>query len=294
MLFEKNIERWKPMQEVNSREFKALLKNDHFKISRLEGYKKVWDKIKQASHFYGFEVEDSDNPFEEVYKVKEYFDTPNLTLRKRGFLIRQNSRVVNGKISYPVSLTAKELGRNTYRVLGSRLDFAEGITGKTEVEEKIALNDQGILDGYVEVKRKIYLNEERPSTSLKYFANIFPELSNIGLAPDTELETYRMHSHRVYPGTIILSDKRRITFDFECCLYDNEEIPFIVGCSYTLDTPKYHDMKKSHKKAEEFLFTVIEGACKELVYPGAGRWLGSKLSMMLEQNTQEILELETI
>ena len=294
MLFERNINRWKPMQEVNSREFKALLKPDCFADSRTEGYKKVWEKIKQASLFYGFQVEDSENPFEEVYKVKEYFDTHDLTLRKRGLLIRQNSKVINGEVAYPASLTAKELGRNAYRVLGTRLDFADGISGKSEIEEKIALNEEGMLDGYVEVKRKIYLTEQRPATSVRYFSDIFPELKNVGLDPDTELKTYRMHSHRVYPGSIILTDKRRITFDFESCLYDNEEKPFVVGCSYTLETPKYHEMKKSHRKAEEFLFSVLEGACKELIYPDAGRWLGSKLSMMLEQNTDQVLEMESI
>ncbi|MDX6916319.1 hypothetical protein R9X49_14520 [Pectobacterium carotovorum] len=294
MLFEKNISRWKPMKEVNSREFKALLRPDFFEGSREEGYKIVWERIKQASLAHGFGVEDVSDPFSETHKIKEYFDTEDLALRKRGLLIRQNSKVIDGSVVYPASLTAKELGRNTYRVLGTRLDFAEGITGKSEVEEKIALNDEGTLDGYVEIKRKIYLSQPREATTLRYFSDIFPELKHVRMDIDTELTSYRMHSHRIYPGAIILTDKRRITFDIEACLYEGETSPFVVGCSYTLDTPKYHDMNKSHKKAEDFLCSVIEGACKDLIYPGAGRWLGSKLSMMLEKNTNQILGFENV
>lgn len=277
----KNIEKFSPFSEVQSRELKTLLNHNAFQGDRTQCFMEAWHCIKNASISSGFEIIEAEDPLKEVCKMQEYFDTKKGDLRNAGIVLRKSTGFIDDQFDYLSTLTAKELNKNLYKVLTSKLDFNENYSGETEIEEKVALNHLGELDGYFEVQKKVKIRNDFSGNSLGDFSDIFPYIKLLNIPNETSLQVARLFSHRVYPGKIQISPNQLVKFDIESCSFNKGEKPFVVGCSFTIETNNYYNMDQDHYMAEKFLTEILEEKCKNITLPDGRKWLGSKLRILL-------------
>ena len=281
-LYERDIARWQPLRRVQSREFKFLVNPKFFADGREKGFRLIWSRVKEVAARNGYTISDKDKkPFKQSFATKEYFDTPDFRLRKSGYVVRITTKYKHGKPKLPFKVTAKELSPdNLYRILGSRLDFAKGYKGKTEIEENISIAADGSLKGYIEIARKVKLNPaDVGAKNLDDFGKIYPALLKLGLPADTKLVAQRAYGYKVKPGKLHL-DGDKVKLEIEAWASGKDGPVYVAEVSFAIDTPDFYAMAKTHASAERFLLALGKDAA-DLAFPDAPKWLGSKVRVLL-------------
>ena len=82
-------------------------------------------------------------------------------------------------------------------------------------------------------------------------------------------------------GKVKLGKDTKAKIDLEVWLRNKGELPFVGEISYTVDTKDYAGMAAVHAKSESFLKKVIGQIGREIGFPDAAKWGGSKTRMLL-------------
>ena len=288
LLFERQIAKWGSMQKVGGREFKFLIDpkwfSDGGKKDRKKKYKVIWGKLMAAAEDQGFKVKGRKKKlYKESKRTREYFDTADFQLRKKGYVIRISTKYKKKKPKYPFMLTVKEGSRRDLkRVLNSTLSFSGAHEGKSEIEENISFAPDGGLRSSLEISKKIKLEpEELGQMTLGDFGKVVPRLLKLGLPADTKLIRHTAYSMKIKLGKVELGDDTKAKIDLEVWLRNKGELPFVGEVSYTVDTDDYAGMTAVQAKSEAFMKKVIGKIGKEIGFQGGAKWGGSKTRMLL-------------
>ena len=278
-VYEYNLQKYRPLAQVNSSEYKFLLNPAFFANRRIEGYKKVWERVKSIAMKNGYKIEEAEDPFKEKLSTKEYMDTSKYTIRKKGYVIRRAEKYKSGKPSGKYKYTGKFISRDLYKVLASDFSVAPGIKHSTEIEDNVSLDKNGNFKHYFEIAQKIK-SKKKLGYRLKDYGKFYPKLLKIGLSPDTPLRGKKAYSYKVEPGKLVLDDKSKVEIEIEVWTHKENGRPFVAECSYTLEIPDYYSMGKTIKRAENFLKLLGQNA-SDLVFPNFDRYNGSKVRVLL-------------
>jgi hypothetical protein len=282
-LWERNVAKWQPLRQITSREFKFLVDPKVFAGGREAGFKAVWEKVKAAAVKNGFKTTDGKKGLKEALSTKEYFDTPDFKLRKAGFVIRVSTKYADGKPVYPFTLTVKELSPdNLYRILGSKLEVAKGFKFEAGNEENISISANGVLNGYIESAWEVKLKpEDIGARTLGDFGRLFPALLAAGLPADTRLQPKTAFGYKVVPGTLHLDGGVDVDLEMEGWAVTADSPIYLGEVSFSLETPDYYAMAKTHASAERFLQVCLGREAAELKLANGERWAGSKVLFLL-------------
>lgn len=282
-LWERNVVKWRPLREIVSREFKFLVDPKFFAGGREAGFKAVWEKVKAAAAKEGFTLTDGKKGLKEAASTKEYFDTPDFKLRKAGYIIRVSTKYAEGKPVYPFTMTVKELSPdNLYRILGSKLAIAKGYKVVSGNEENISISADGSLNGYIESAWEVKLKpEDIGARTVGDFGKIFPALLDAGLPADTKLQPKGAFAYKVVPGTLHLDGGVDVEIEMEGWAATADGPIYLGEVSFSLETPDYYAMAKTHASAERFLQVCLGKDAAELKLANGERWAGSKVLFLL-------------
>ena len=282
-LWERNLAKWQPLRQIASREFKFLVDPKHFSGGREAGFRAVWEKVKDAAAKNGFKITDGKKGLKQAVSTKEYFDTPDFKLRKAGYVIRVSTKYADGKPVYPFTLTVKEMSPdNLYRILGSKLAIAKGYKAEAGNEENISISANGALNGYIESAWGVKLKpEEIGARTVGDFGKIFPALLAAGLPADTKLEAKTAFGYKVVPGTLHLDGGVDVDIEMEGWAAAADGAIYLGEVSFSLETPDYYAMAKTHASAERFLQLCLGRDAAELKLANGERWAGSKVLFLL-------------
>ena len=287
-LFAQHIAKWGSMQKVGGREFKLLIDPKRFsdggKKDRKKKYKIIWKKLKTVAKDQGFKVKGrKKKKYKESKRTREYFDTADFQLRKKGYVVRISTKYKKKEPQHPFTLTVKEGSRRDFkRVLNSTLSFSGAHDGKTEIEENVSFGPDGRLRSSLEKSKKIKLEpEELGKMTLGDFGKVVPRLLKLGLPAETKLIRHTAYSMKIKLGKLKLGDGEKAKLDLEVWLKNRGELPFVGEISYTVDTEDYAGMAGVQAKSEAFMKTVIGKLGKEIGFQNAAKWGGSKTRMLL-------------
>jgi hypothetical protein len=288
MLSDQHIAKWGSMQKVGGREFKFLIDpkwfSDGGKKDRKKKYKIIWKKLKAAAKDQDFKIKGrKKKKYKEKKRTREYFDTADFQLRKKGYVVRISTNYKKKEPQHPFTLTVKEGSRRDFkRVLNSTLSFSGAHDGKTEIEENISFGPDGRLRSSLEISKKIKLEpEELGKMTLGDFGKVVPRLLKLGLPAETKLIRHTAYSMKIKLGKVKFGDGVKAKLDLEVWLKNRGELPFVGEISYTVDTEDYAGMAGVHAKSEAFMKTVIGKIGKEIGFQNAAKWGGSKTRMLL-------------
>lgn len=287
-LFTQNLSKWGSLQLVDSREFSYLLDPAPFadgaKNSRHHGFKNVWGQMKSAAEQNGFKIKKrKTKPFAESLNTREYFDTPDFALWRKGFLIRVATDYVDDHPEDRCTLVVKENSADDFqRVLQSGLEINKPYTGETGIEENVFIDRESKLDNSLEMAKKINLEPSAlGDRTLGDFGKIIPQLLELGLPTDRPLAQHMTYSYDVKPGHVVLTPSLKARIKLELWTRDQNVNPFVGDLSFEVMTDHYDDMAEVHTQAEQFSSSVLGQHCTAIALPDAARWGGSKTRMLL-------------
>ena len=251
----------------DNQEMKLLLKTDLF-VDRDQGYQEYWGIIKNLAGEMGVGVTESDHAFKEGEKKVVYYDTKNMDLTKKNYILRQRINIMNEQIAAKCDLTLK------YRTTGVDGVPSDAVVTAANYKPTISFQEDfaGFCDGVVGNNRgemslshtlkKIPLTERN---TLADYATYFPTLDNLGINPNEPL--YLIHGvsvkeYKVSPGVLDFGGFKG-EVDFSVWFnYDTDE-PIIAEMSWECDK----DPADAAAKAQAF-FNALQERSKDLLYPG--------------------------
>ncbi len=277
-LYKQNIEKYKPLKYVISREYKFLLDPALFSKSREDGYKIVWKKVKQIAKQNGYEISDAKNPFKESMSTKEYMDTEDFAFRKMGYVLRVQTKYKKGKIS-SYKFTAKYISTNLYKVIASDLKVKNGIKASYEIEENVSPKEEGGLKSYYEIAWKVK-SKENIGNTVENWASIYPLIGKLGFPCNLKLAGKKAYSFKVTPGELAISKDVKVEIEIEVWSRGKNESPIVGECSFTMDVPNYYTMGEALERAENFLM-LMKKEMGNMMFPDYYKWNGSKVRVLL-------------
>ena len=277
-LYKVNMENYKPLKYVNSREYKFLLDPTLFSKSREEGYKLIWSKVKEIAKEEGFEVKEAEKPFKEKMSTKTYMDTEDFALRKIGYVLRAQQKYKKGKPS-SFKFTAKYISTNLYKVITSDLKVKNGIKASSELEENVSPTKDGNLKSYYETAWKVK-SKKGIGNTIGDWAALYPLVGKLGFPSDMKLSGKTAYSFGVVPGEVVLANGLKVEIEIEVWARSMDGAPIVAECSYTMDVPDYYNMKEELKSAEDLLL-AFRSKMGDLEFPEYYKWNGSKVRVLL-------------
>ncbi len=278
-LYEKNIEGYKPLKYVISREYKFLLDPAPFTEDKVGGFRKVWDRVKKIAINGGYKVEESEDPFKESISTKEYMDTEDFALRKLGYVLRVQQKFKKGKPSSSFKFTAKYISTNLYKVIASDLRVKEGIKASSEIEENVSPKKESGLKSYYETAWKVKSKKPIENT-IGAWASLYPLIGEIGFSSDMRLSGQKAYSFKATPGKVVFPDGTEVEIEIEVWARSMDGKPIVAECSYTMDVPDYYGMKEALSYGEDFL-SLLKEKMGDLEFPDYYKWNGSKVRVLL-------------
>ncbi len=284
-LFQRNASLWKSQtKEIEGREFKFLVDPAKVSSNQSEAFKEIWTQAKAVGAKQGVTLREREkNAFNITPVVKTFFDTPDMTLWKKGYLIRTTTNYQRGYPASPLRVTVKAIAPSFKKALAAKLRVVNA-KSKVSAEENIGLGKDGGLAGYVEKGVTFTAGRaELGAMNLAQFGAYVPELLALGLPADTKLVAYPAFGFRCRPGFIDLPGlERPLAVSMESWARRDNAAPFVYDFSFGYDGD-YAALAQAHKAAEAFTLALYNNLNSKIGFPDAGRWNGSKARLLLNQ-----------
>ncbi len=283
-LFAKTIAKYPSPQlaEVGGREYKCLFNIEKFSDDPDVAFKELWNKLKAASANAGFTLEQKEKKHLKVERAtKEYFDTPEQDLWKKGYIVRLSTKFKDGEET--LTVTVKAVDENAVRAMATPLTVV-GATGKTEAEGNVGLGPQGLLREYVEKGATFPVTLDQLGTlTLGDFGKFMPELLKLGLPAGTQLVGKKAYTYRVKPGFVVLPGTEPCGVSMEAWAHKDGGKPFLMDFSFGYGDLDFYESKEVHVAGEAYMLKVINGELKDLLMPNSGNFGGSKVRVLMNR-----------
>jgi hypothetical protein len=273
------------LDDVDGREYKALIDPARTKASMDEAFKDLWGQVKAAAAKRGFKVTEKDkNPLAIEFSTKEYFDTKDQALWNKGFIIRVTTRYKDGKPNEAVAITIKSIFEDAERSLAVPLAVVGVEKSKTEAEENVGFGPGGELRGYVEKGSSFSVPlSALGKLTLADFGKFMPELLKLGLPADTALVSSKAYSYRVRPGAVVLPGIEPCGVSMEAWSATEGGAPYLYDFSFGYGDIDFYAIAPTHTAGEQFMIQVIKGELGSLGGTDSDKWGGSKVRKMMNR-----------
>jgi hypothetical protein len=187
----KNNKELQNVANLNSSEYKVLLDPTTFGDYN-DGFEKYWSIIKEVAAEEDIPIIENDNPLKPGLKHIGFFDTNNMDLRKKGYMLRRKIKFKNDKRKPGVEFSLKF--RSTKPEVSNTADvkIGEGFTPKhDEIELESDIVYYCVKDSTEETTysvQNIIELDENPKSTIGEFAKIYPVLATLDIPLDEELK----------------------------------------------------------------------------------------------------------
>jgi len=285
-LYRKVMERYPApkLEEMNSREYKFLIDAAKTRATVGEAFADLWSRIRSAAAKGGGTVTEREkNPLRIDLSTKEYLDTADQALWRKGYLIRITTKYKEGKPDRSAGVTVKAIYEDALRVIATPL-AVKGAEAGEECQENVGMGPGGQLAGYVEKGASFAVGRsDLGRMTLGDFGRFLPELLQLGLPPETELVSNRVYSYRVRPGHVVLPGTEPCGISMEGWTLQEGGKPFLYDFSYGYEDLDYYASAEVHAAGEAFLTKVLHGELGDLAIPDSGKWGGSKVRVLMKR-----------
>ncbi len=273
------------LEDVGGREYKFLIDPAKTKGTPEEAFKDIWGQVKAAAAKNGFTVTEKEKGALKIeLSTKEYFDTPEQAIWKKGYLIRLTNRYKDGKPDTSVQLTVKMIAPDANVVLSAALSVTGGSKPKTEAEENIGIGPNGQLQGVVEKGSSVTVPlADLGAMTIGDFGKFVPDLLKLGLPEGTQLVGTKAHSTRVRPGAVVLPGTEPCGVSMEAWAKTEGGAPYLYDFSYGYGDLDFYKVAETHAAGEKFLLKVCHGELAALAMPESDKWAGSKVRKLMNR-----------
>lgn len=281
-LYQQNLTQWKQqVQEITGREYKFLVAADKVNADASTACKQIWDQVKAVAEPLKITMtEKKKEPFVASASVKTYYDTANLALWNKGYLIRVSASDKAGK---PVKVSVKSINGTFDKVLAAPLK-AKGVKSKVNIEDNIGIGKDGKLVSYLDKAVNFsVMPAELGAMNLENFATYVPELLELGLPDDTKLVAHAAYDMRCRPGHIELpglADSVEISMEGWSRTEGGKPFVYDFSFGYNGDFTK---QVEAHKSGEQLMKTLQTKLGGNLAMEDVHKWIGSKVRVFLNQ-----------
>lgn len=283
-LYEDLLDDWgSKAKMVEGREFKFLADPAKTDPEMKKAFQDIYFQAKAVLEKNGLKVSEREKKAWALSPtVKTFFDTENMDLYKKGYLIRTTSNYKKGYYQSPMKVVVKRINAPFKTVMNAKLASTEGKTGVAE--DNIGLGPKGKLFSYVEKTVGMNLGRaELGEMNLDDFAAYVPELKKLGLKPGTKLIAYPAYGTRCKPGMVEIPGLDRPTaVSMEAWARTEGGKPFVYDFSFGYGGD-FKAMKNVHKAAEKATQALYDELNGKLGLPNAERYVGSKVRVLLNQ-----------
>jgi len=193
---------------LSAHEHKLLLDSSKFEDME-NAFEEYWEIVKDVATESGFKVVESENKFEQTQRLVSFFDTKNLDLNQKGYVIRKRSDIKNGQIDSLFKLTIKFKSQELDIAACTKLPFGDGYTPKdAELELEADFINGSKSDDKPSVNYSVgnsVMIHELPGKTLADLSNIFTPLKSLDVDLTEEIlpvNGIEAKSYVVNPGTI--------------------------------------------------------------------------------------------
>ena len=272
------------LDDVAGREYKFLIDPAKTKTSPAAAFKDIWTKLQAAAAKQGFTVTEKDkNPLKVEMTTKEYLDTADQALWKKGYLIRITTKYKAGMAEDKGKVTVKAIFENLDKTLAAPLTVV-GIQGESECQDNVGVAAGGTLKGYVEKGASFTVTlSDLGKMTLGDFGKYMPELLALGLPSDTRLVSNKAYSYRARPGFIVLPGTEPCGVSMEGWTTKEDGPIFLYDFSYGYEDLTLYENPETHQEGERFMTKVLFGELGGLALPDDGKWGGSKVRVFMNR-----------
>lgn len=272
------------LEEVSGREYKFLVDPAKAKGTPAEAFKAVWTQVKAAAAKEGFTVTEKEKaPLKAEMTTKEYLDTADQALWKRGYLIRITTKYKAGIADANGKVTVKAIHEDLAKTLAAPLEVV-GVKGEQECQDNVGPGPKGQLVGYIEKGASFSVPlDDLGSLTLGDFGKYMPELLKLGLPAQTRLVSSKAYSYRVRPGYVVLPGTEPCGVSMEGWAMKEDGPIFLYDFSYGYEDLTLYESPETHLQGERFLSKVLRGDLAGLALADDGKWGGSKVRVFMKR-----------
>lgn len=272
------------LEDVSGREFKHLFDPARTKATPEAAFKDLWGQVRAAAAKAGLQVTEKEkNPLKIELSTKEYLDTADQALWKRGYLIRITTKYAGGVADASGKVTVKAIHEDAGKTLATPLAVV-GVKSEGECQDNVGMGYGGQLAGYVEKGSSFSVAlADLGARTLGDFGKYLPELLKLGLPADTKLVSTKAFSYRVRPGHVVLPGTEPCGISMEAWTDKEGGAPYLYDFSYGYDDVDFYASAAIHAAGEAFLQKVICGELAALAMPEGGKWGGSKVRKLMNR-----------
>jgi len=264
-----------PAYFLTSSEYKLLLNPVEF-TDYEAGFKAYWKIINEVAQQAEIPVIPTEDPLKLKHKEVSFFDTPNLDLRKNGYLLRQKVKYKAGHKKPGFEYGVKFRRTDPVATLGVDLSLAEGYTpkyGEIELESDIVYYSKanGSTQTTYSISNSIKLDEQ-PEMRFGTFAKIYPVLSTLQIPAATELikvAGISADEWMVSPGALDFGDSLLGRMDMTVWALDTASGQVLIP-EFSFDHPFYPDRQYAREALEKCktFINKLQAAQPDWVVPG--------------------------
>jgi hypothetical protein len=272
------------LEDAAGREYKFLIDSAKAKGSPAEAFKVIWSQVQKGAAKQGFKVTEKEkNPLKVEMTTKEYLDTPDQALWKKGYLIRITTKYKAGIADANGKVTVKAILEDPLKTMATPLDVV-GVKGEEECQDNVGTGKGGQLVGYIEKGASFSVPiDDLGKMTLADFGKFMPALLKLGLPGDTKLVSNKAYSYRVRPGFVVLPGTEPCGVSMEGWAMKEDGPIFLYDFSYGYEGFTLYENPETHLQGELFMQKVLQTELADLALADGGKWGGSKVRVFMKR-----------
>ncbi len=272
-LYERDIRQYPVpiLQSIGSREYKIVLDASQLQPVPKDGLAKLWAVLKTEAGIHSILM--LENPLKSSSSLKVYYDTPDLALRRKGYLIRVTTVEKHGLPRKDKrTVTIKAIHPNAAIALATPLKIADR-AAKISAEENVGIGPSCSLQGAIAKETSFSIEADvLGSGTLADFGRFMPELLELGLPAETHLKAAKAYSINMRPGVLALEISQSNTIWAKISLESWSSEPdgpaFLYEVSFRSRTKDFYADGPLHARGEGIAQKLFCGALARITVPG--------------------------
>ena len=265
-----------PAHFLNSSEYKLLLNPEMFNDFKA-GFEAYWTIINEVARAEGIPVITSEHPMKLKHKEVSFFDSPDLELRKNGYLLRQKQKYSGTDMAPGYEYGLKYRRAVPAEALAVDLTLAEGYTpkyGEIELESDIVY--YSVANGGAHTTYSVsnsIKTEAQLEMNINTFTKIYPVLKTLGITKGIELikvAGISADEWMVVPGKLDFGDGLYGRMDMTIWILETESGKIVIP-EFSFDHAFFEDRifdDAAMQRCTTFI-DKLQAAYPDWVVPGA-------------------------
>ncbi len=287
-LYERALEQWgDDAALVTSREFKFLVDPSKLPDREKDAFKVLWADTKAALAKSGYTLLDRDEKQWKVrHAIKTFWDTPEMTLWKHGWLIRV-SESLNGKDTRSDKVVIKRINTPDEQILALARQQKRANAAQRTLEDNVGIGPNGAPVSYLELTLTWKASHALDAQQL--WAEVLdkiPELRSLEIS-GAALQPHAAYAKSVTPGSLRLAGRNEnAPLTIESWSSAPDAKPYVMDFSWGYGGD-FSAMRATHRESAGALEALHRELSETLEFPQAGHFMGSKARVLLKMPVTE-------